>query len=136
MTGLRSALGLAQLYEAFQIGFGFSGARKKAICWHGSEVSKLPAGARLLASTADCRITSFAYGHAAVGVQYHIEATTAQTDAWSCMPDGAAHVERLHGPGSVERVCSTIASAAPDLRASSRMFYDNFMALARARLTR
>lgn len=116
--------------------FSGFGPSKKAISWHGSEVSKLPTGARLLASTADCHVTSFAVGSAAVGVQYHVEATTVQTNEWSCMADGAAHVERLHGAGSVEVVCGTIASAMPELSANSRRFYDNFMALARARLPR
>lgn len=111
-------------------GFGPS---KKAINWHGSEVTELPPGAKLLASTSDCPIAAFAAGSAAFGVQYHVEATSGLVNEWSELPAGAAHVERLHGPDAAPAIRNKIAAAMPELWHNSRRFYDNFMQIAGVR---
>ena len=103
---------------------------KLAINWHGSEVSALPPNAQLLASTRDCPIAAFVAGSAAIGVQYHVEATSALVDEWSELPLGKAHVERLHGQGATRTVRRSVADAMPTLWSNSRRFYDNFMRLA------
>jgi GMP synthase-like glutamine amidotransferase len=110
---------------------GFGGA-KAAISWHGSEVTALPQNATLLSTTAGCAVSSFSVGTAAVGVQYHIEATGSQTEDWAATPDGARHLERLHGPEHVLLARRTMSDAKLMLWQNSRRFYDNFMALSGA----
>ncbi len=114
-------------------GFGPS---KYAINWHGSEVTALPPNSQLLASSADCPIAAFVAGSAAVGVQYHVEATSTLVDEWSELSAGAAHVAQLHGRDAAPRLRKAVADAMPDLWSNSRRFYDNFMQLAATRTGR
>lgn len=130
-----TAIGLAEAGRRHPLYAGF-GPSKTAINWHGSEVTDLPPGAVVLASTPDCPITAFAVGSTAFGVQYHVEATSALLDEWSEMPVGAAQVERLHGQGAAPRMRRAVSAAMPELWSNSRRFYDNFMAAARRRLAR
>jgi GMP synthase-like glutamine amidotransferase len=103
---------------------------KRGISWHGSEVQTLPPGAVCIASTLDCKIAALSIGAAAVSVQYHVEATGAQVQAWSETPKEVALLERLHGRGAASSVRRAVASATPELRKNARRFYDNFMRLA------
>ncbi len=114
-------------------GFGKS---KRAISWHGSEVTTVPPHAVVLGHTSDCATSCFVAGSAAVGVQYHVEATGWQTDAWAATPDGAQHLVQLHGEKGVPLVQKVMADAKPELLINSRRFYENFMQLARNTLAR
>lgn len=49
--------------------------------WHGDRF-ELPAGAHLLAKTALCAQQAFAYGHAVLGLQFHLEADASQIERW------------------------------------------------------
>ena len=42
-------------------------------CWHSDQVSKLPEGATLLASSAGCKVQAYAVGLRSYGIQYHPE---------------------------------------------------------------
>jgi len=112
------------------------GATKLAVSWHGSEVTDLPAKATTLSTTSDCAVSSFSVGSAAIGVQYHVEATGSQTDEWALSPAGAQHLVNLHGADDVPRVRQALAGARPDLWINSQRFYYNFMRLARENLAR
>lgn len=114
-------------------GFGKS---KRAVSWHGSEVTVVPPNAIVLGHTSDCAISCFAVGSAAVGVQYHVEATGWQTDAWAATPDGAKHLVQLHGEEGVPLVQKVITDAKFELWINSRRLYENFMQLARKTLAR
>lgn len=103
---------------------------KRGLSWHGSEIQTLPRGAVRLASTLDCEFAAMSIGTAAVGVQYHVEATGPQVDVWFETPKEAAHLERLHGHDGASLVRRVVANAIPELRANARRFYDNFMRLA------
>ena len=114
-------------------GFGKS---KRAISWHGSEVTMAPPRAIVLGNTTDCAVSCFAVGSAAFGVQYHVEATDWQTETWAATPVGAKHLVQLHGAEGVPLVQQAIADAKPELWKNSKKFYDNFMQLARKTLDR
>ncbi|MGE5506282.1 MAG: glutamine amidotransferase [Actinomycetota bacterium] len=49
--------------------------------WHG-DTFDLPDGARLLASTPITRHQAFLWGHAALGLQFHVEATARSLEHW------------------------------------------------------
>jgi GMP synthase-like glutamine amidotransferase len=117
--------------HALYSGFG-NGMR--IVQWHGAEVTSLPSDAVVLGSSVDCPVSAFAVGSAAFGVQSHVEATTVSVDTWCNLPESRGLLERLHGITGAPRLQAEVAAAMPDLRTSSRRFYDNFMSIARARL--
>lgn len=49
--------------------------------WHGDRFD-LPAGSKLLASTARCAQQAFAFGDAVLGLQFHLEADASQIERW------------------------------------------------------
>ena len=80
-------------------------------CWHADQVSRLPDGANLLASSVGCKVQAFAVGLRSYGIQYHpewnaatirreIEGGAAQVKAAGEQPDALlADTQRL-GPAS------------------------------------
>jgi GMP synthase-like glutamine amidotransferase len=104
---------------------------KKAIQFHGCEVTRLPDGGVNLASTENCAIGAFAVGRAAFGIQYHAEATDTLVNEWTDLVPGNALVKKLYGPDGVTIVRKRVADAMPELRANAAMLYHNFMRIAR-----
>jgi GMP synthase-like glutamine amidotransferase len=112
-------------------GFGTS---KRAIQWHGAEVTRVPPAAKILASTPGCPIAAFQAGSSAFGIQYHVEATDELAYAWGATPGGQTMLELANGAGSRGRVLREVEDAMPELRANATRFYNNFMAVAQERL--
>lgn len=123
-------IGIQETHPLFD-GFGTS---KRAIQWHGAEVTRVPSGATVLASTPGCAITAFSARSSAFGIQYHVEATDVLADEWGATPGGLAMLEYANGAGSRERILNGVAGAMPELRANADKFYNNFMAIAQHRL--
>jgi len=63
---------------------------------------ELPAGARLLASSARCRSQAFVLGSKLFGLQFHCEIDEAQVEA--LLRADAAFVTRANGPAGVEEI--------------------------------
>ncbi|RGE24418.1 type 1 glutamine amidotransferase [Leucobacter sp. wl10] len=61
---------------------GLAGRSAPAVQWHWLEADRLPAGARVLASSPACRNQAFRIGDAAWGVQFHLEALGATAQDW------------------------------------------------------
>jgi len=108
---------------------------KRGIGWHGAEVKSLPPGSKLLASTADCPIAAFAAGSAAIGLQYHVEATEQSIVDWSAGEAGAAALQRLHPQGYGPVLKQRVIASLPELIGNSRRLYDNFMRIAMERVS-
>jgi GMP synthase (glutamine-hydrolysing) len=89
--------------------------------WH-REGWELPSGAlRLATSPGAFPNQAFAYGPAAVALQFHPEITYAQVNQWSCRRLPAPHVKGIHAPE--EHLSGHIAHA-PKVRA----WLDGFLA--------
>lgn len=66
--------------------------------WHG-DTFDLPAGARLLASSARCRNQAFQLGSRLFGLQFHCETTAEDVEVF--LQSDAAFVEKANGPDGV-----------------------------------
>ncbi|MSP66795.1 MAG: type 1 glutamine amidotransferase [Alphaproteobacteria bacterium] len=112
----------------------FAGLDHRSACfqWHGSEVKRLPEGARILAQNAHCPVQAFAVGACAFGLQYHVELTPATVGEWGCVPEYAQALETTLGAGALARLNQATAAALPDLERDAALLFANFLGIVRA----
>lgn len=78
--------------------------------WH-SDTYELPPGATRLASSAQYPQQAFRLG-AAYGLQFHIEVSADMLGEWAQLPAYASALERVHGPGAIDRLVADWEAAA------------------------
>ncbi|MBL3698598.1 type 1 glutamine amidotransferase [Leucobacter luti] len=83
---------------------GIAGSEVPVVQWHWLEAAELPAGARVLASSAACRNQAFRIGVAAWGVQFHPEALTTTAEDWVEEEGTGLDDIGLAGPEVIARV--------------------------------
>jgi GMP synthase-like glutamine amidotransferase len=110
----------------------FAGVPALCACfqWHGAEVKSLPPGARLLAGNAGCGVQAFAIGTRAYGLQFHMELTDTTAAEWGAMPQYAAALERVKGPGALPVIQQDVAAQLPALQAAAHRMFGNFLQIA------
>ncbi len=97
--------------------------------WHGAEVSRLPAGAEVLAGNEACAVQAFRLGRRAFGFQYHCEIAATTVREWGDIPAYRKSLEIALGPGAAERLDALVAARLPDFRRAAARLNDNFMTL-------
>ncbi|MEU5778284.1 type 1 glutamine amidotransferase [Streptomyces venezuelae] len=83
--------------------------------WHGDRIVPGP-GARVLARTGTTECQAFRAGHAAWGLQFHLEVTPGLLDDWLAEPSFVTEATEALGPDAVERLRADARAAAPALR--------------------
>jgi len=99
--------------------------RMETFQWHGSEVSKLPDGAEVLAANSACPIQALRWGRHAYGLQYHVEITVSTVADWNGIPEYRAGLERTLGVGAALQLGEAVSRRLPFLQASTRRVNDN-----------
>jgi len=114
----------------------FTGVPALCTCfqWHGAEVKTLPPGARLLASNDGCAVQAFAIGRHAYGLQFHMELTETTAAEWGALPEYAAALERVKGPGALPAIQADVDANFPALQNAAHRIFENFLKLAKAAL--
>ncbi len=109
----------------------FAGLAEDCICfqWHGAEVTELPAGARKLATSPGCEVQSFAVGEYAYGLQCHMELTETTAEEWGALPEYAAALEKVKGPGALPGIQAEVEANFSALQAAAHKIFSNFMAI-------
>ena len=97
--------------------------------WHGAEVTRLPEGATLLASSRDCPVQAFRVGSLAYGLQYHVEIGAGTVDEWGAIPTYAASLRKAMGDGAPAILRRDVVEGAAAFRDDARRLYDNLRAL-------
>lgn len=110
----------------------FAGVPGLCTCfqWHGAEVKRLPEGAVLLASSEACGVQAFRLGDAAYGLQFHMELTHTTATEWGALPEYAAALERVRGPGGLPEIQAEVAAHYPALNAAAERVFSNFLRIA------
>jgi len=98
--------------------------------WHGAEVSALPAGATVLASSPHCAVQAFRYGEHAYGLQYHVEITGDTVDEWAAIPVYAAALEKALGEDALAVLRGNVAGRLASFGDDCRSLYRNFKRIA------
>lgn len=100
--------------------------------WHGAEVAELPPNARRLATSPGCGVQAFAVGAAAYGLQFHMELTDTTAEEWGSLPEYAAALERVRGPGALPALQQDVADHIGPLQDAARRIFGNFLDIAAA----
>jgi len=93
-------------------------------------VVELPPGARLLATSPGCAVQGFAIGRNAYGLQFHMELTATTAAEWGALPEYAAALERVKGPGALPRLQAEVDAAFAELQANAHKIFANFLDIA------
>jgi GMP synthase-like glutamine amidotransferase len=96
-------------------------------------VKTLPRAARMLATSAACRVQAFAIGHYAYGLQFHMELTRTSATEWAAYPEYVASLERALGPGALAGVQADVARDYPQLHDAAYQIFENFLDIAASR---
>jgi GMP synthase-like glutamine amidotransferase len=91
--------------------------------WHHAEVTELPPGAEVLASSLVTSVQIMAVGDCLAGTQFHGELTPELVDRWAHLPAYIDWLEAALGPGAYGRVRSAALPLMPAMRkVSENMF--------------
>ena len=69
----------------------------KALQWHSAEVTKLPVGASVLATSPDCAVQAMKWGTRAFSAQFHVEIEADTVANWAQIPAYAGALEKALG---------------------------------------
>jgi GMP synthase-like glutamine amidotransferase len=99
----------------------------KVMQWHMAEVTRVPEGARVLASSALIPVQALAVGDHAVSTQFHCEFTPQTVLGWSSLPNYLASLERHLGEGAYPRIVEESYPLMPQMARMTRAIYDNLV---------
>lgn len=100
----------------------------KALQWHGAEVTALPEGAAILASSEACPVQAFRYGDRAYGLQGHVEATCDTVPNWAKLPEYENSDDPAYQKDAIARLTRDVKSNLADINAVARSLYLNLIA--------
>lgn len=104
-----------------------------ALQWHGAEVTKLPAGTQVLATSPDCPVQAMKWGTRAYSMQFHIEVEADTVANWSHVPEYAEALEDALGAGALPRLQSECMERMDAFNEMAERLYINWLqATARA----
>jgi hypothetical protein len=98
---------------------------------HSAEVTQLPPGAEILASSDVCRVQAFRFGPVAFGLQCHVEITGDTAREWAAIPEYAAALDNVLGPGAIDGLERVVAAKLPDFNRDADLLYRNVMSIIR-----
>jgi len=93
--------------------------------WHG-DTFDLPPGAVRLAGSPAYPNQAFR-AHRAYGVQFHIEVSPELASEWADVPEYAESLERVLGPGALERLVEELATESETMRAHATGLFERWL---------
>ncbi len=118
-----------QLNAAGQTSPYFSGLPATLDClqWHGAEVTQIPPGATVLASSDKCEVQAMAVGEKAMSAQFHVEVTADTVPEWGAVPTYAQALDDALGAGALAGFQADVDVAMPEFNRCAKVLYDNWM---------
>jgi GMP synthase-like glutamine amidotransferase len=92
--------------------------------WHADEITRLPPGSQLLASSPGCEVQAFRVGRLAWGIQFHIETTPELVAGW------AEHDRQLLADYDLDTIVTRAAAAHEDIAEVWRPIAARFVQIA------
>ena len=107
----------------------FAGLPKTIEClqWHSAEITQMPEGARVLASSPACAVQAMAWKDHAYALQFHMEIEADTVTNWADIPEYADALDKAMGEGAVSRLKDACAERMATFNASAERLYGNWM---------
>ena len=94
--------------------------------WHG-DTFDLPDGAALMAGSPAYPNQAFRFGTAAYGVQFHLEVSPALAREWADVPAYAESLERVLGPGALDRLLAELEASSDGVLSDGRRLFERWL---------
>ena len=124
-------IGVMDVYltEAGASGVFFDGLPEKFDClqWHSAEVTGLPPGAQVLATSPDCAVQALKWGTRAFSTQFHIEIESDTVQLWNNIPEYAGALDKAIGKENVDKLEADCADRMETFNAMAERLYINWL---------
>ena len=101
--------------------------RFKALQWHSAEITRLPAGAEVLATSPDCAVQALKWGPRAYSAQFHVEIEADTVSNWAKIPAYSEALERALGPDGVMQMQASAEENMKQFNAIAERLYINWL---------
>lgn len=117
------------LTEAGASGVLFDGLPESFDClqWHSAEVTALPEGAQVLATSPACPVQAMKWETRAYSMQFHIEIEPDTVQTWAEIPAYAQALEKAMGKGALEQFETACAARMDAFNEMAERLYINWL---------
>jgi GMP synthase-like glutamine amidotransferase len=118
-----------QLTEAGATGILFDGLPERFEClqWHSAEVTQLPEGAAVLATSPACAVQAMRWHSRAFSMQFHIEIEADTVHTWNNIPEYAGALDKAIGADKVNELEAACAERMDTFNAMAERLYMNWL---------
>ena len=99
----------------------------KALQWHSAEVTKLPPGAEVLATSPACAVQAMKWGPRAYSAQFHVEIEADTVANWAEIPAYAEALQKALGADGVAKMQAVGDENMRDFNAMAERLYINWL---------
>jgi GMP synthase-like glutamine amidotransferase len=99
----------------------------KVMQWHHAEVTRIPDGAEVLASSATTPVQIMSVGRDILATQFHSELNPALIARWAHIPQYLEWLDAAMGPGAYERVVAESQVQLPRVERMGRIMFENLV---------
>ena len=99
----------------------------KALQWHSAEVTKLPEGAVVLATSDACAVQAMSWGPRALSMQFHMEVEADTCANWAAITAYAGALEKALGPDGLPMISNACADNMADFNKNAERVYINWL---------
>ena len=118
-----------QLTEAGANGVMFDGLPERFDClqWHSAEVTALPEGAQVLATSPDCAVQAMKWETRAYSMQFHMEIEADTVRNWNNIPEYAGALDKAIGADAVNDLEAACAERMESFNDRAERLYINWL---------
>lgn len=99
----------------------------KVMQWHHAEVTRIPDGAEVLASSTTTPVQIMSVGRDILATQFHSELTPALIARWAQIPQYLEWLDAAMGPGAYARVVAESKVQLPKVERMGRVMFENLI---------
>lgn len=121
-----------QMTEAGATGVMLDGLPERIPClqWHSAEVTEIPPGTQVLATSPACAVQAMRWETRAFSAQFHIEVEDDTVANWADIPEYAAALERALGADGASQLASDVQANLKRFNEMAERLYINWMQMA------